>query len=179
MKLFLLTAILISIGCSDKIDDKLKEQIEINPDLHKYQNTDGINQSKDPYTINFDANNQTKELTIKIDLDEGSYYIAPNSPGTFKGLLKINFPANDFFELASTFVSAPEPIEEENQWGEGLVEIIRETTVHSMRYKLKSTGDFQIQGTVQFVIEPKCTLEKIPVTIFSKDGQLSFVRNGE
>ena len=156
-------------------------QCEDNFDVNDFNLSGNTTVSGDEATLTLAQNGKKGMIwsDFKIDLDEGSYYIAPNSPGTFKGLLKINFPANDFFELASTFVSVPEPIEEENQWGEGLVEIIRETTVHSMRYKLKSIGDFQIQGTVQFVIEPKCTLEKIPVTIFSKDGQLSFVRNGE
>ncbi len=180
MKLLFLTALMASIGCttsSGEHQEVQEKQIEINPDLSTYQIAKGINKDKDPYDINFDANNESKELTIKIDLDEGSYYVAPTTPGSFKGLLKIDFPTNEFFELGSDFVSNPKPVEEENEWGEGPVEIIRETTVHSLGYKLKSEGDFNIKGTVQFVIEPKCTLEKIPVTIYSKDGQISFVRN--
>lgn len=177
MKLLLLTGILISIGCSTNQSKESEKAIEIKPELTTYQIADAFDKDQDPYDINFDANNETNELTVKIELDEGSYYIAPTSPGTFKGLLKIDFPANEYFELASGFVSVPKPIEEPNQWGEGPVEIIRETTIHSLGYKLKSEGDFNIKGTVQFVIEPKCTLEKIPVTIYRKDGKISFVRN--
>lgn len=177
MKLLFITGLLVAIGCTSTQADEKKENIEINPELTTHKIAEPFLAEKDPYDINFDIDTKSKSLLIKIDLEEGSYYIAPNSPGSFSGILKFNLPSNDFIELESKFKATPKPIREENQFGDGLVDIIRQYTVHSLGYHLKTDKDFNIKASVQFVIEPKCTLETIPVTIFSKDGKLSFVRN--
>ncbi len=178
MKVLLITGILATIGCTMNETEKSVESIEINKDLTTYQVAESVLKEHDPYDINFDLDVESQLLRIKIDLlDSGAYYLSPNTPGSFKGLLKVIFPQNDFIKIKETIKVSPEPSHEENEWGEGPVDIIRQNTTHTIGYDLKSTEDFTIKGTVQFVIEPKCTLEKIPVTLFRKDGKLSFVRN--
>lgn len=178
MKLLFITGLLVTIGCTSTQVDEQKANIEINPDLTTHKIAESILAEKDPYDINFDIDSKSNSLLIKIDLlEDDAYYVAPNTPGSFLGLLKIDIPSNDFIDLNSKFNTTPEPNHEENQFGEGPVDIVRQNSVHSMGFRLKSDADFILKGTVQFVIEPKCTLEKIPVTIFRKDGKLSFVRN--
>ena len=178
MKLLFISGLLVTIGCTSTQVDEQKETIETNQNLTTHKIAEPIIAENDPYDINFEIDKKSKSLLIKIDLvEDGAYYIAPNSPGSFLGLLKLNLPSNDFIELDSKFKATPKPIREKNQFGEGLVDIIRQNTTHSLGYRLKTDQDFTLKGTVQFVIEPKCTLEKIPVTIFKKDGKLSFVKN--
>lgn len=138
---------------------------------------DANNKTKDPYDINFELDVKKKLLIIKIDLESGSYYLSPNTVGSFKGLLKIVLPENNFISIKGNLTDNPKAINEINPWGNERMNVIRQNTVHTQRYELKTKGDFNVQAMVEFVIEPKCTLEKIPVTIFRKDGQLGFVRN--
>ncbi len=177
MKILLITGLLATISCTVNEKEQAAEQVEINSNLTTQKICESSLKEKDPYDINFDVDQESRQLLIQIDLDSGSYYLSPNTPGTFKGLLKVNFSENKFITINEKIHVNPVPVREENEWGEGLVDIIRQSTVHSLGYHLKTNEDFNIQGSVQFVIEPKCTLEKIPVTIYRKDGKLNFVRN--
>jgi hypothetical protein len=177
MKLLFMMSLLASIVFLNTTDSKTSACTKVNPKQIPCQGLEAIVKSKDPYQITFDVDNKTNELLIKIDLEEGSYYLGPNSAETFKGLLKVDIPTNEHIELVGKFSSKPKPTLEENQWGEGTINVIRKNTRHSLGYTLKSDADFNIKGTVQFVIEPKCTMEIIPVTISNKSGRLSLLRN--
>ena len=177
MKLLLLMGILLSIGCSTNLNEKLDENCKTGSKETASSCSENDVKTKAPYDINFDVNSAESLLKIKIDLEDGSYYVSPNTVGDFKGLLKIVLPENDFISIKGLLTDNPQPIEEEDPWGNGKVNVIRQNTEHTQAYELKTDGDFSVKATVQFVIEPKCTLEKIPVTIFRKDGKLNFVRN--
>lgn len=177
MKLLFMISLLASIVFLTTNDSKTIEYTQFNPKHTPCQGLEAIVKSNDPYQITFDVDNKANELLINIDLKEGSYYLAPNSAETFKGLLRVDIPTNEHIELVGKFSSKPKPTIEENQWGEGTINVIRKNTRHSLGYRLKSNDDFNIKGTVQFVIEPKCTMEIIPVTISNKAGKLSLLRN--
>lgn len=47
----------------------------------------------------------------------------------------------------------------------GYVNWVRENTSYQQQIKRLSDGTFVVKGFVQFTIEPRCTLEKIPFFI--------------
>jgi len=177
MKVLLITGAIMLLGCAMNPEDKKNENTNKQAKTSTDYLFDPHHKTKDPYDINFDLDAKKKLLIIKIDLESGSYYLSPNTVGTFKGLLKIVLPENDFISIKGKLTDNPKALNEINPWGNERVNIIRQNTIHTQHYELKTEDDFSIQAIVEFVIEPKCTLEKIPVTIFRKDGQLSFVRS--
>ena len=168
----LIIVILTSIGCSSRIEDKTTPSETTNILPSNY-----LNQEKDPYDINFDLDAEASKIIIEINPNSYSYYLSPSTPGDFKGLLRIIIPENEFISINGPISNSPEAVEEENPWGNQRMHVIRQKTTHTQHYELTTEADFSVQGIVQFVIEPKCTLEKIPVTFFRKNGKLSFVRN--
>ncbi|GGK50315.1 MULTISPECIES: hypothetical protein [Flavobacteriaceae] len=49
---------------------------------------------------------------------------------------------------------------------------VRENTTYKRPLKVKSKYDFEAFGRIRFTIEPRCTLEEIPLGIICKDGIL-------
>ena len=56
----------------------------------------------------------------------------------------------------------------------GMTDWIRANTYYKQQLEITTTADFAVGGFIQFTIEPRCTLEKIPVIIKRKNGVLKF-----
>jgi hypothetical protein len=61
---------------------------------------------------------------------------------------------------------------------EGFVKLVRENTYYKQSLKVLTNENFEVSGHIQFTIEPRCTLEKIPFILSYVDGKLSLKIDG-
>lgn len=59
-----------------------------------------------------------------------------------------------------------------------LVNWVRQSTNYKQTLKVLSNDDFEVSGFIQFTIEPRCTLEKIPFILSNTNGKLSIRIDG-
>lgn len=60
----------------------------------------------------------------------------------------------------------------------GFVKWVRQNTHYKQSLKVLSNENFEVYGYIQFTIEPRCTLEKIPFILSYVDGKLSVKMDG-
>ncbi len=56
----------------------------------------------------------------------------------------------------------------------GTVNWVRVNTNYKQQLEVATQVDFQVFGYIQFTIEPRCSLEKIPFIIKKENGKLKF-----
>ena len=154
---------------SNEMNAQKDEGIE-NDDMYKRFTTE-------LYELRFEINkleNGVYDLILDMELKNGSYYVSPNSKGNFTGIFSIIIDENDKFEKTAKLIETPLSVEEydSHPFVRGYINWVKENTNYRQRIKRKSDEDFEVSGIIQFTIEPKCTLEKIPFFIKYKDGKL-------
>lgn len=139
----------------------------------------GPNLPAEPYEIKLDVHptsNHIYELEIQMLLYNNAYYASSNSKKDFKGKFSFFINDNTFFILKSNLIETPLLITEkdseatDNQSSDW----IRVNTNYKQQLEIKTSEDFMVTGYIQFTIEPRCTLEKIPVIIKSEKAILKF-----
>ena len=95
----------------------------------------------------------------------------------FSGKFTIVLDEPGKIQALGTLIEKPLSIEELDQ-REGLVNWVRKSTNYRQKLKILSGENFEVRGHVQFTIEPRCTLEKIPFLLSQKDGKLSLKLDG-
>lgn len=133
----------------------------------------------DPYDISFGVkliDTTTYELSIAMNLNGQSYFVSPNSTRNFKGKFQFVMASNESYINLGPLVETPETKEEidPHPFVDGPVNWVRQNTMYKQQIQLKTAKDFEVRGHVQFVIEPRCTLEKIPVILKQENGVLKF-----
>jgi hypothetical protein len=108
-----------------------------------------------------------------VELDSTCYFVSPYSADRYKGYFRIILKENDLLKMDSSFVESPRSVPKPDRWEGGMTHFVEETTSYSYGLTVNSNSDFRITGIVEFVIEPKCTLEEIPFSISMKEGELS------
>ena len=131
-----------------------------------------------PYDVNFKVEQGTDglfHLVREIKLYGGSFYVSPQSGSDFKGRFRIEVAPNDNLEIASDFSESPqsETVIDPHQFVHGPVNWVIEDTRYEHPLKLNTKEDFEIGGKLIFVIEPKCTLEEVPVLFKYNNGVLT------
>ena len=133
----------------------------------------------EPYGLDFSIEkleNNAYNLEIAIDIEAGSYFVSPHSKGSYMGRFSILIENNDELIMADTLLEIPRSVESIDPWTNNLASIVRQNTVYKQQFDLENEEDFEIEGLVQFVIEPKCTLEKIKFMISNHSGKLEVKR---
>jgi len=139
----------------------------------------GPNLPTEPYEIKLDAHQKSThiyDLQIQMLLYNNAYYASSNSKKNFKGKFSFFINDNTFFTLKSNLIETPLLVTEndsevsDNQSPDW----IRENTFYKQQLEIKTSEDFMVTGYIQFTIEPRCTLEKIPIVIKSKKGNVKF-----
>ena len=109
-------------------------------------------------------------------LYNNAYYASSNSKKDFKGKFSFFINDNTFLTLKSKLIETPLLIKAtdseaaDNQSSDW----IRENTYYKQQLEIKTSEDFRVTGYIQFTIEPRCTLEKIPIIIKSEKGNVKF-----
>lgn len=123
---------------------------------------------------------QTKDeylLSIDMQLKKNAYFVSPNAKGDFSGKFTIVLTEPSKVQTDGAIIELPLSKEEQDKH-EGLVNFVRVNTTYKQTLKLLSTENFEAYGYLQFTIEPRCTLEKVPFILSFVDGKLSIKFDG-
>ncbi len=139
-------------------------------------NTSSYNYSS-PYDIFIDIKkikSNNYNLVVKMELNNGSIYISPNSVRDFKGKFSLKINESDKFEKTSNLIEKPLSVEtyDYHPFVQGNVNWVKNNTTYTQKLKLNSEENFKVSGYIQFTIEPRCTLEKIPFVIIHEKGKM-------
>lgn len=130
-----------------------------------------------PYEIGFEVvkvDHDEYVLQIDMKLFGGSFYVSPFSTQDFKGKFRVEVAPNAQMELGTEIVETPrtQPVIDLHPFVNGEVNWVTENTTYGYPLILNTHNDFEIGGKIIFTIEPKCTLEEIPMIFKYKDGEL-------
>jgi hypothetical protein len=116
-------------------------------------------------------------LSIEMQLKKNSYFVSPNAKGDFSGKFTIVLTEPNKIQTNDAITETPLS-KEEYEKHNGMVNFVRENTTYKQALKVLSTENFETYGYLQFTIEPRCTLEKIPFILSFVDGKLSIKLDG-
>ena len=119
--------------------------------------------------------NDAYDFRVLMNLQDDSYYVSPNSKRDFKGKFTIVMEETTAIETVSDLIETPLSIEEidKHPFVNGTVNWVRVNTNYKLKLQRKVTTDFKVSGFIQFTIEPRCSLEKIPFVITNKAGEMT------
>lgn len=133
----------------------------------------------DPYKIATkieEGENGEKYLVIDMNLGEGSHYISPHEERAFGGKFTVAILENDMVMLGDELIEIPAAKKRYGStlpFDDGNTKWVRENTVYKQSLDILTEDDFDVAGTIQFVIEPQCTLEVITFLVSSRDGKMT------
>lgn len=114
-------------------------------------------------------------LSVQMNLKKNSYFVSPTENRHFSGKFDIVFTEPQKVLSYETILESPlSKIDEK----EGSVHLVRNNTTYRQTLKVLSTENFEVLGHIQFTIEPRCTLEKIPFVLIFENGKLRVRMDG-
>lgn len=132
------------------------------------------------YTAIIRVDKQTDDayvLSVQMILKKDSYFVSPNARGYFSGKFTLAVTGSGKLTTQGAIHETPSS-EEENDKREGLVHFVRRNTHYTQTIKVLTDENFEVSGHLQFTIEPRCTLEKIPFILTYANGKLSVKADG-
>ncbi|WP_075344256.1 hypothetical protein [Tenacibaculum agarivorans] len=144
--------------------------------LHEYP------KNKDPYTLGIriqQVGKNTYALEIDMQLQQGAFFVSPNSKRDFKGKFSVKLSENDKINATNTLQEIPLSKEEfdAHPYVNGYVNWVKQNTTYRQQIKINPKEDFKIPGVIRFVIEPRCTLEEIGFILIYENGELKVRRD--
>lgn len=135
--------------------------------------------NKELYAVKFYTVSHGKnlyDLVIDMRLKDGGHFVSPNATRDFSGKFTVVIDDNNDFNLVDKLIEMPLSVEEidPHPFVNGPVNWVRKNTTYTQQIKLNAKNDFEVKGYIQFTIEPKCTLEKVPFIIKKQDGNFKF-----
>ncbi|RBA28193.1 hypothetical protein DPN68_08550 [Flavobacterium tibetense] len=124
--------------------------------------------------------NETYQMDIQMHLKKGAYFVSPNAKGNFSGRFTLVLTENDKLQRSGAIIETPLSVEEfdNHPFVNSPINTIRVTTNYKQSFAVLSKKDFEVTGYLQFTIEPRCTLEKVPFVLSYTNGKLSVRMNG-
>ena len=109
-----------------------------------------------------------------MKLYDNAFFVSPNAKREFLGKFKFVIDDNDKFNQEGALLEAPLSKEEfdPHPFVNGHVNWVKENTTYKQQLQLTTEKDFEVMGFIQFTIEPRCTLEKIPIIIKYSNAKL-------
>ena len=134
-----------------------------------------------PYELAFEVEKTGEDqytMITTMKLFGGSFYVSPHSKHDFKGKFTIEIAENNNLKLGTDFIETPRSKEviDQHAFVDGPVNWVKEDTKYEHQLTVMSKEDFEIGGKIFFTIEPKCTLEEIPVMFKYRSGVLTIER---
>ena len=133
-------------------------------------------EKEEPYELKLEVKklkNNTYNLIIKMELEKDAHYVSPNSKGDFSGQFAVFIDSNTYLTSNGKLSESPLAKEIYNPFGDGKVSFVKDNTTHTQELTVTNKSDFEVSGLIQFVIEPRCTMEKINFTITNRSGNLT------
>lgn len=119
--------------------------------------------------------NKEHLLSIQMNVKNNSYFVSPTEPGSFTGKFTIVLTEPQHLQTNGAIMETPLSKVDEN---EGFVKWVRQNTHYKQSLKVLTKENFEVYGYIQFTIEPRCSLEKIPFILSYVDGKLSVKMDG-
>ena len=112
---------------------------------------------------------------VEMRLNGGSFYVSPSTTRDFKGKFKVEVAPNEHLSIGARFIetSLSGVVLDLHPFGTGEEHWVTEDMRYEFPLLLNTQNDFEIGGKISFVIEPKCTLEEIPVLFRYRNGKLT------
>lgn len=114
-------------------------------------------------------------LSVQMNLKKDAYFVSPNEKGDFSGKFAIIIA--DSQKIISSGIIQESPLSKVDE-KQGFVHLVRNNTHYKQTLKVLCDENFEVKGHVQFTIEPRCTMEKVPFILSYKDGKLSMRMDG-
>ena len=114
-------------------------------------------------------------LSIQMNLKKNGYFVSPTESGAFTGKFTIVLTEPQHLQTSGAIIETPLSKVDEN---EDYVKWVRENTHYKQSLKVLSNENFEVYGYIQFTIEQRCSLEKIPFILSYVDGKLSVKMDG-
>ncbi len=113
------------------------------------------------------------QLVSTLDLLEGAYIISPFSMDNFYLPYTSSIQENRFIKAASALMEFPSSEIEQDPYIEKEVRFIRTKTVFTQAFEIVHQVDFEVDGWIEFLVEPDCIPYDVTFTIKMKSGELS------
>ena len=145
--------------------------------------SDDLVYNDDLYTVLLRVDKQKKGgylMSIQMQLKKDSYYVSPNATGDFSGKFTIVWENADFLNREQALIETPLSVEEfdPHPFVNGPVNWVRVNTSYKQLLQVRTTKDFDVTGYLQFTIEPRCSLEKLPFRFTFVNGKLQVKNDG-
>jgi hypothetical protein len=119
--------------------------------------------------------NDEHVLSIQMNLKKNGYFVSPTESGAFTGKFTIVLTEPQHVQTNGAIMETPLSKVDENH---GFVKWVRQNTHYKQSLKVLTKENFEVYGYIQFTIEPRCSLEKIPFILSYVDGKLSVRMDG-
>lgn len=181
-KIFASILLVIAVSCkSDKsssIPTTESEEVPHKEIAMLVNTTEHGPRSAEPYELKVQMSkveNDVYDFMVLMNLHGDAHYVSPNSKRDFKGKFTIVMEETTAIEPLSGLIETPLSIEEidNHPFVNGTVNWVRVNTNYKLQLQRKVTTDFIVTGFIQFTIEPRCSLEKIPIVITNKAGEMT------
>ncbi|MFT4779972.1 MAG: hypothetical protein ACJAU0_000139 [Flavobacteriales bacterium] len=169
MRILIIAISFTALACSQPIDEivvpaQQQEEALTSVDL-KIQafdiELDLLQESQSSYT-----------LVVALSMDSGSYVISSFSEDEFYLPFDVTMKSSSNLKFGNELRENPPSIEEYDAIIEKNVRFVRENTTFSQEMKVLSTNDFQVEGEIQFMIEPQCIPYAVDFLIIQEEGLL-------
>jgi hypothetical protein len=114
-------------------------------------------------------------LSVQMNLKKAAYFVSPREQKDLTGKFTIVLTEPEKMLIDGTIIESPVAKTDDLH---GFVKCVRENTQYKQTLKVLSKENFEVYGYLQFTIEPRCTLEKIPFILSYVDGKLSVKLDG-
>lgn len=184
--ILILSLLSFSVACAQK------ESTPIDPILSPYDPsipvlevsmydvplTDHSKAMEHPYDVEFNietAEDGDFRLITSMSLHGGSFFVSPTTDTGFKGKFRVEIAPNDNLIIGSDFTESPPTttVIDPHRFVQDPVNWVTKDTKYVYPLILNTKEDFSIGGKLIFVIEPKCTLEEVPIMFKYINGVLT------
>lgn len=176
MKIFITAFILsLAIACTEKEPTTATPVLKVS--MYDSPSIDRAVAIDNPYELAFKLERTADaqyNLITTMKLFGGSFYVSPHSTGDFTGKFRIEIAPNDNLKMGADFKEIPRSKEviDPHRFVNGPVNWVIEDTRYEHPLTVLTEEDFDIGGKIIFTIEPKCTLEEIPLIFKYRSGVL-------
>jgi len=133
------------------------------------------NQVTEPYYISLSVeqlNDSMYSLHAKIKIDSISYMM-PIVNKTMTGIFKVNFLDHPAVNSNYNLIEKACPVVMNYVWSNPSHKVIKGKVEYVQKFSIGTQTDFVSKGVIQFVIEPRCTLEQFSFTLSYKAGRMN------
>ncbi|WP_024771441.1 hypothetical protein [Aquimarina macrocephali] len=172
-KFIIVFIVLLSAGCTKNNQEGNieKETFQIDP-----LKTATVSKMDDPYSLALKIDTIDKDeysLIVSIDLYDKSFFVSPHSNGNFMGRFALSLSETKNLAMKDSIVEFPKALESYDPFSDRQVNFVKRNTTYTQKLTIGSQKDFEVSGWVKFVIEPRCTMEKVKFVISQRSGVLS------